>query len=133
MTDHNDNINYNGDQVTSQRLLAALRKLNVETLTLAGDLALAQQALTDQRRAYADLVAACRAGLLAAGEGDPDPWGYIVDELPAAPEGHPLHTQRYGHGEPITRQPKEQMPMTDDCKAAPATAAETAQIGGDAH
>jgi hypothetical protein len=42
------------------------------------------------RRAYADLVAAGWAALAAVCEGDPDPWGYLVDELPRPPAGHPL-------------------------------------------
>jgi hypothetical protein len=42
------------------------------------------------RRAYADLVAAGWAGLAAICDGDPDPWGYLVDELPRPPAGHPL-------------------------------------------
>lgn len=52
-----------------------------------------QRALTDARRAYADLVAACRAALAARADGEPDAdaWAYIVDELPPAPPGHPLH------------------------------------------
>ncbi|MEV6416096.1 hypothetical protein [Kribbella sp. NPDC051718] len=39
---------------------------------------------------YADLVAACRAGLIAEMEGDPAAWDYVADELPPAPAGHPL-------------------------------------------
>jgi hypothetical protein len=42
------------------------------------------------RRGYADLVAAGWAGLAAWCEGDPDPWGYLIDELPRPPAGHPL-------------------------------------------
>lgn len=45
------------------------------------------------RLAYADLVAACRAGLLAELERDPaagSGWDYVADELPPAPAGHPL-------------------------------------------
>lgn len=44
------------------------------------------------RRDYADLVAACRAGLLAKIEGDALAWDYVSDALPPAPPGHPLHT-----------------------------------------
>ncbi len=43
------------------------------------------------RHAYANLVAACRAALTAHHDGEADPWAYIVDELPPAPPGHPLH------------------------------------------
>lgn len=39
---------------------------------------------------YADLVAACRAGLVAEMEGDPAAWEYVADELPPAPAGHRL-------------------------------------------
>lgn len=46
---------------------------------------------------YADLVAACRAGLVAHMEGDPAAWEYVADELPPAPAGHPLW-QREGSG-----------------------------------
>ena len=70
--------------VTGARLFAALRTIQVEALTLVGELALA-------RRAYADLVAACRAGLLAHRDGEPDAWCYLTEELPPAPAGHPLH------------------------------------------
>ena len=43
------------------------------------------------RRAYANLVAACRAALLAQRDGEADPWAYLRDELPEPPPGHPLH------------------------------------------
>jgi hypothetical protein len=44
---------------------------------------------------YANLVAACRAGLLDALENGEAPewsdaWRYIIDELPPVPETHPL-------------------------------------------
>lgn len=44
------------------------------------------------RAEYADLVAACRAGLLAERDGDPWAWEFVADALPPAPAGHPLHT-----------------------------------------
>ena len=50
------------------------------------------------RRAYADLLAACRAALLAHGEGEADPWWYLRDELPPAPHGHPLARSGGGEG-----------------------------------
>ena len=65
-------------------LVGELRRLRVQVWTL--------------RLRYADLVAAGRAALLAAAEGEPNPWAYLVDELPAPPPGHPLH--RDGHGSP---------------------------------
>jgi hypothetical protein len=45
------------------------------------------------RRVYADLVAACRAGLLARRDGETDAacWSYVTSELPSPPPGHPLH------------------------------------------
>ncbi|MGZ0147954.1 hypothetical protein ACXJJ3_12865 [Kribbella sp. WER1] len=44
---------------------------------------------------YADLVAACRAGLLDAAENGDNPqssdaWRFVLDELPPLPETHPL-------------------------------------------
>lgn len=77
------------------RLLAALRKLNVEALSLAGELALAHRAQAEARRAYADLVAACRAGLLAVRDGDSQAWRFLADELPEAPAGHPLNPEHH--------------------------------------
>lgn len=75
--------------VTGAQLFSALRTIQVEALTLVGELALA-------RRAYADLVAACRAGLLAHRDGESDAWCYLADELPPAPAGHPLRTDAHG-------------------------------------
>lgn len=59
--------------------------------------------LAELRRAYANLVAACRAALSARRDGEPYPWRYIEDELPPPPPGHPLHrpyidTDRVGGG-----------------------------------
>lgn len=64
------------------RVLASLR-----------DVPLLVTELVQVRRAYADLVAACRAGLVARRDGEPEEsaWRYLTDELPAAPLGHPLH------------------------------------------
>lgn len=69
------------------RVLASLR-----------DLPLLVTELVQVRRAHADLVAACRAGLVARqdGELDESAWRYITDELPPAPLGHPLHPASTG-------------------------------------
>jgi hypothetical protein len=64
-------------------VLAALGMVSRDVLVLASELA-------RTRRAYADLVAACRAGMLAARDGEADPWRYVAEELPAVPAGHPL-------------------------------------------
>lgn len=56
----------------------------------ARDAARLRARLVACRRAYADLVAAGWAALAAACDGDPDPLGYLVDELPRPPAGHPL-------------------------------------------
>lgn len=63
----------------------------IETIELYARLRQLRRALTDTRHAYANLVAACRAALTAHHDGEADPWAYIVDELPPAPPGHPLH------------------------------------------
>jgi hypothetical protein len=65
------------------RVLASLR-----------DIPLLVTELVQLRRGYADLVAACRAGLVARhdGQSEESAWRYITDELPPAPLGHPLHT-----------------------------------------
>jgi hypothetical protein len=115
-------------QVTpgAARLLAALRTIHVEVLSLVGELALA-------RRAYADLVAACRAGLLALRDGETDPWQYLAEELPPAPPGHPLHpahSERTG-SRGTTSHGKEPMPMHEST-TDPATGAGSARDGGDA-
>ena len=73
------------------RVLAALGTVSRDVLALAGELA-------RTRRAYADLVAGCRAGMLAAGEGEADPWRYVADELPPVPPGHPLANSAGGGG-----------------------------------
>jgi len=62
-----------------------------ETAALGAQLGRLHRELSRVRRAYADLVAACRAALLAYQEGEQDPWWYLRDELPAPPPGHPLH------------------------------------------
>lgn len=68
-------------------LIGAVERLHTENHTL--------------RLVLADLVAACRAGLLVAAEhGDPigtdSAWEYVTDQLPPAPAGHPLHTLAMG-------------------------------------
>ena len=62
-----------------------------ETATLGAQLGRLHRELSRVRRAYADLVAACRAALLAYQEGEQDPWWYLRDQLPTPPPGHPLH------------------------------------------
>lgn len=51
-------------------------------------------ALAAVELAYANLVAAGRATLLADADGEPDPLSYLRDELPPAPPGHPLADPR---------------------------------------
>lgn len=51
-------------------------------------------ALWAVRIRYANLVAAGRATLVAAADGEADPLAYLRDELPPAPPGHPLHAER---------------------------------------
>jgi hypothetical protein len=112
------------------RLFAALRTIHVEALSLVAELALA-------RRSYADLVAACRAGLLAMLDGEPDAWHYLAEELPPAPPGHPLHLTHpgwgsgWGHIPSTTQHGTELMPMNDST-TDPATGAGSARDGGDA-
>jgi hypothetical protein len=45
--------------------------------------------LAHARRAYADLVAACRAALNAWADGEPDPLWYVRDELPKSTNENP--------------------------------------------
>jgi hypothetical protein len=54
--------------------------------------------LARTRRAYADLLAACRAALTAHADGEADPWWYLRDQLPPAPPGHPLSDTPHGVG-----------------------------------
>jgi hypothetical protein len=56
--------------------LADTPALSAEIIRLAAQ-------LLDQRRAYADLLAAARATLLADFDGEPDPLYYLRDELAA--------------------------------------------------
>ena len=63
---------------------------DAETVALGAQLGRLHRELIRVRRAYTNLVAACRAALLAAQEGEQDPWWYLRDELPAPPPGHPL-------------------------------------------
>jgi hypothetical protein len=71
-----------------------------ELADLAARVSRLETMLAHIRRVYADLVAACRAALTAAADGEPDPLSYVRDELPAAPEGHPLakDSKRAGGG-----------------------------------
>lgn len=93
------------------------------------------------RLAYAQLVAACWAGLAAARDGDPDPWRYIREQVPPAPAGHPFHgpgaqqnRQQYPrpHERPGQYPTEEVMSMTPDSNADAATVADSARNGGEA-
>ncbi|MDQ1294093.1 MAG: hypothetical protein QG608_1976, partial [Actinomycetota bacterium] len=48
-----------------------------------------RRALTTLRRTYANLLAAVRATLAAAQDGEPDPLAYLRDELPDHPPRPP--------------------------------------------
>lgn len=80
------------DAVFRTAVVAAVNDLPV----LVGEVRRLRVALWTVRLQYADLVAAGRAALLAAADGEPDPWGYLRDELPPAPPGHPLHGEQRG-------------------------------------
>lgn len=71
-------------------LVTVMDDLAAAVVVVAAHEAAAGHRVRRSARLYADLVAACRAGLLAAQEGDSDPWWYLRDELPPAPPGHPL-------------------------------------------
>ncbi|QNE18879.1 hypothetical protein F1D05_14385 [Kribbella qitaiheensis] len=84
------------------RFEATLRAPNMDSLFTAtiascGDVPELVTKVERLASRYANLVAACRAGLVWAVEnGDPTdrdtPWGFVADALPPAPAGHPLHT-----------------------------------------
>ena len=81
------------DREVTEREFNPYPNPDAETAALGAQLAQLHREHTRVRQAYTNLVAACRAALLAAAEGEQDPWWYLRDELPPPPPGHPLHHQ----------------------------------------
>ncbi|MGH3992509.1 MAG: hypothetical protein ACRDSN_08590 [Pseudonocardiaceae bacterium] len=65
--------------------------VDLVAVLLLVELRRARAALAIMRLRYANLVAAGRATLVAAADGEADPLAYLRDELPPAPPDHPLH------------------------------------------
>jgi hypothetical protein len=73
------------------QLLAALVVAVVDVPVLAAEVRRLRTRLATLRLRYANLVAAGRATLGAAADGEGDPLACLRDELPPLPPGHPGH------------------------------------------
>ncbi|HZD15411.1 MAG TPA: hypothetical protein VE196_09890 [Pseudonocardiaceae bacterium] len=73
---------------------AALLAVVLHVPALLGDVERLRLLAVGARREYANLRAAARAALAAEAEGEPDPLGYLRDELPAVDLATP--TERGG-------------------------------------
>jgi hypothetical protein len=71
--------------------LAAVVVAVADVPVLLGEVRRLRTGLWAARLRYANLVAAGRATLGAAADGEVDPLCYLRDELPALPAGHPGH------------------------------------------